>query len=69
MKEISDEDYKDFLKNNKSIIIEDGKKTLELEIGARHDPHKFVPDDFKLQVVKCVVISPKRQMGYSWWTI
>lgn len=59
MKEISDEDYKDFLKDNKSIIIEDGKKSLELEIGKKHEPNQFAPKDFKLQVVN-VWSFPKR---------
>lgn len=51
MNEISDEDYKNFIEVKKSIVIEDGKKSLELEIGTKHDPHKFAPDNFKLQVI------------------
>ena len=34
MKEKTHEDYKSFLKNNRFIVIEDGK-SLELEIGKK----------------------------------
>lgn len=59
MKEISQIDYQNFIKKNHSIIIEDGKKSFELEIGKKDDPHKFAPDGFKLQVTN-VWSFPKR---------
>jgi len=59
MKEKTHEDYNSFLKNNRFIVIEDGKKSLELEIGKKHEPIEFAPEDFKLEIVN-VWSFPKR---------
>lgn len=50
MKEVLYKDYQNFLKKNSSINIEDGKNSIELEIGTKNEPHKFAPDNFKIQI-------------------
>lgn len=50
MKEVLHKDYQNFLKKNSSINIEDGKNSIELEIGTKNEPHKFAPDNFKIQI-------------------
>ncbi len=54
-KEITDADYKEFVKTHKSIVIED----TELEIGTHHSIKILQPKDFKLEVTT-VWSFPKR---------
>lgn len=51
MQEITEADYKEFIKDHKKIIIKDriGKKTVEIKIGEKKRIKKFMPKDFELE--------------------
>ena len=55
VREITDVDYREFVKTHKSVVIED----TELEIGARNNIKILQPKDFKLEVTT-VWSFPKR---------
>ena len=51
MQEITEADYKEFIKDHKKIIIKDriGKKTVEIKIGEKKRIKKFMPKDIELE--------------------
>lgn len=53
MKEITEDDYKKFIKLHKEIVIEDriGKKPVKIRIGEEKKIRKFQPSDFELEAI------------------
>lgn len=51
MREITEEDYKDFVKTSHEVVIEDriGGKPVKIKIGNKKQIKKFQPDDFQLE--------------------
>ncbi len=51
MQEITEEDYKEFIKEHKEIVIEDriGGKPVRIKIGEKKKIKKFQPDNFELE--------------------
>jgi len=51
MHEITEEDYKNFIKNNHELVIEDriGGKPVKIKIGNKKEIKKFQPDSFQIE--------------------
>jgi len=51
MREISEEDYKGFVKENKELVFKDcvGKREVKLKIGEKKRIKKFQPNDFEME--------------------
>ena len=51
MKEITEQDYREFIKNHNEIVIEDriGRKPVRIKIGYKKRIKKFQPNNFELE--------------------